>query len=380
MWRKATPVDGCTPGWSTAGARAALGMHGAPLGPCPQPGLAPSPWAPQRSPPPVCRGGPGCARPPLSGPCRRPGRRPLGCSRCHAWSHPGSSPALHRSAGRRVRPRAPLRAVPRHRRQSGGFAHQLSPVQWPRFHARQRACTLPAGGAGPAGVLPAGASGIISRSECASVSSWGGSPSLPGSPSAMRTSCAASSVGDRGRVLRGAVGCAIAMSLCLRAGDGVRTSCGLPAPVTACFAALAVGVVGCGWGGLTLAPHCTSLQAGAERCSPGPAGRLCARGGLVPPRLRGAFDVRRSPSSGRPLVGWAASPLTGARGVRRWALPLPGYPSLGPGSPGSFATCVVRGCAGVASRHCPFGPCALRAAAHRGVGGWPFRGGGLPPL
>ena len=37
--------------------------------------------------------------------------------------------------------------------------HQPSPVQWLRFHAGQRAGTLPAGGAGPAGALSAGASG-----------------------------------------------------------------------------------------------------------------------------------------------------------------------------------------------------------------------------
>ena len=40
------------------------------------------------------------------------------------------------------------------------------------------------------------------------------------------TSYASSSVGDRGRVLRGAAGSAIAVSLCLRAGGGVRMSRG----------------------------------------------------------------------------------------------------------------------------------------------------------
>ena len=73
---KATPVEGCTPGWSTAGARAARGMRGAPLGPCPLPGLALSPCASRQFPQPVRRGGPGCATPPSSGLCGRPGRRP----------------------------------------------------------------------------------------------------------------------------------------------------------------------------------------------------------------------------------------------------------------------------------------------------------------
>ena len=38
MWRRATPVKGCTPGWSTVGERAARGMRGAPRGPCQPPG------------------------------------------------------------------------------------------------------------------------------------------------------------------------------------------------------------------------------------------------------------------------------------------------------------------------------------------------------
>ena len=59
-------------------------------------------------------------------------------------------------------------------------------------------------------------------------------------------------------------------------------------------------------------------------CTGRPKGEWCARRGLVPPRLQGASDVRRSPSPGRPLVGRAARPLTVARGVRCWALPLPG--------------------------------------------------------
>ena len=251
------------------------------------------------------------------------------------------------------------------------LGHEPSPVQWPRSHAGQRACTLPAGGAGLAGALPAGASGIISRSESASASSGGGSPSLPRSPSALMTSCAASSVRDREPVLRGAVGSAIAVSLCLRAGNGARTSCGCFAPVAARFVARAVGVVGCGWGSLTLAHHRTPPRAGAERCSPGSAGRSCSGGGLVPPRQRGAVGVSRSPSPSRPLGGRAASHLTGARGVRRWALPLPGRPSLGSGSRGPVPMCVGPGCVGVGSWRCPFGACGLRGPVHCG--------GGSPP-
>ena len=90
------------------------------------------------------------------------------------------------------------------------LGHHSSPVQWPRFHAGQRAGTLPAGAAGSAGVLPAGGSRTISRSESAPASSFGGSPSPPLSPSALMTSCAATSCS------------AIVVSLCLRAGDGVR--------------------------------------------------------------------------------------------------------------------------------------------------------------
>ena len=130
------------------------------------------------------------------------------CSRCRVRSHPGSSPAPPNSVGRRVRPRVPPRAALRYRGRAWGgcLGHQPSPVQWPRFHAVQRLGTLPAGGAGSAGVLPVEGSGISSRSESVPAFSCGGSPSPPLSPSAPMTSCAASSVGDRGRVLRGAAG------------------------------------------------------------------------------------------------------------------------------------------------------------------------------
>ena len=86
--------------------------------------------------------------------------------------------------------------------------------------------TLPAGGASSAGALPVEGSGISSRSESVPAFPCGGSPSPPSSPSALMTSCAASSVGDRGLVLRGAAGSAIVVLLCLRAGGGVRMSRG----------------------------------------------------------------------------------------------------------------------------------------------------------
>ena len=99
-------------------------------------------------------------------------------------------------------------------------------MQWPRFGAGQSVGTLPSGGAGSAGAPPVGGSGTASRSESVPASPCGGSPSPSLSPSALMTSCASSSVGDRGRVLRGAAGSAIVVSLCLRAGGGVRMSRG----------------------------------------------------------------------------------------------------------------------------------------------------------
>ena len=94
------------------------------------------------------------------------------------------------------------------------------------FPRVQRVGTLPAGGPGSAGALPAEGSGTASRSESVPASPCGGSPSPSLSPSALMTSCAASNVGDRGRVLRGAAGSAIVVSLCLGAGGGVRMSRG----------------------------------------------------------------------------------------------------------------------------------------------------------
>ena len=89
------------------------------------------------------------------------------------------------------------------------------------------------------------------------------------------TSCAASSVRDRVRVLRGAVGSAIVVLLCLRAVDGVRTSCGCPLPVAAHFFALAMGVVGCWWGSLYAgsAGRCWALLPGLRWALTCPWGR-----------------------------------------------------------------------------------------------------------
>ena len=143
-------------------------------------------------------------------------------------SHPGSSPAPPRSVGRRVRPRVPPRAVLRYRGRARGavWGTSLRGCSGP-VSTRGRGCArcLPAA-QGSAGVMPVEGSRNSSRSQSVPASSCGGSPSPPLSLSALMTWCAASSVGDRGRVLRGAAGPAIVVSLCLRAGGGVRISRG----------------------------------------------------------------------------------------------------------------------------------------------------------
>ena len=107
--------------------------------------------------------------------------------------------------------------------------------------------SLPAGGIGSAGLLSAGGSGTISRSESAPASSCGRSPSSPLSPSALMTSCAASSVGDRGRVLRGAARSAIVVLLASKSrGWGAD----FPWPVHVLWAPWGVGR-----GARTLAPR-----------------------------------------------------------------------------------------------------------------------------
>ena len=121
-------MEGCTPASSTVGARVAPRTRGAPLGPYPTRGPPPFLRALRQSPPPVRRGGPGCARLFPLGLYGRPGRRPPGCSRCRARSHPGSSPAQPRSAGRRSRPSAPPRAALRHQGRVGGALAPFPPV------------------------------------------------------------------------------------------------------------------------------------------------------------------------------------------------------------------------------------------------------------
>ena len=54
------------------------------------------------------------------------------------------------------------------------MGHQPSLVLCPRLHAGQRACALPAGGVGLAGVPFAGAVEITCTLEAESVSAWGG--------------------------------------------------------------------------------------------------------------------------------------------------------------------------------------------------------------
>ena len=112
------------------------------------------------------------------------------------------------------------------------------------------------------------------------------------------TSCAASSVGDPGRVLCWAVGSAIVVWLCLRAGDGVQTSCCCPVPEAARFVAHAVGVVGVCVGELeswlrglvpsvaSRAPLGARLPMGASGAPPPPASRL--RGGQQVSSSRGS--------------------------------------------------------------------------------------------
>ena len=274
------------------------------------------------------------------------------------------------------------------------LGHQPSPVQWPPFHAGQIAGTLPAGGAGSAGAPPVGGSGNASRSESVPASPCGGSPSPSLSPSALVTSCASSSVGDRGRVLRGAAGSAIAVSLCLRAGGGVRMSRGW------CVGALVRCSVWGWWMGI-----------------PG-GGRF--------PALRGASGVRRCPSPGRPtsgagsqgsatrvsrvrsmlacgpstgptactlagrrcsLWGWrkgvpGGSPSIVVRGAWCQALSLPRPPVIWSGQPGFRDPCVPGAVdVGVWTQHRPHSvrPCRPALLAVGVAEGRP-RGGRLPPL
>ena len=197
-------------------------------------------------------------------------------------------------------------------------------------------------------MLPVEGSGISSRPESAPASSCGGSPSPPLSPCALMTSCAASSVGDRGRVLRGATGSAIVVSLCLRAGDGARISRGWR---TCC------GRCGLGSSYAVSAGRRSFVRVGI-RCSPpavrgdpvpGAAGARCPRAVGMSVRVwgPGAVPLACMPCGGCVLRGWWGAvpgggglpPLRGASGVMR--CPSPSRPSSGAGSRGS-ATRVSR--------------------------------------
>ena len=169
MWRKATPGERCTPGWSTAAARRTRDAWSTPR----------TMSAARTSTIPV-----GSTTIPSAG----PPWRPRVCKLTSVWPVWASARGLIQDPALRyaVAQGGACGRVP-HRGQRTGrgccLAHQPSPMQWPRFPAGQRAGTLPAGGAGPASALPAGASGSISRSESASALSGGGGPRRhPGVP------------------------------------------------------------------------------------------------------------------------------------------------------------------------------------------------------
>ena len=354
MWRRATLVVRCTPGWSTAGARAARRMPGALPGPLPLLGPAGFPLVPRRSPLSVRRVGPGCAGPPLFGLCGRPGQQPSGCSRYRAYSDPGSSPAPPRSTGGGRTAACPTAGSTPTSGPGRGccLGHQSSPVQWPRFHAGQRAGTLLAGGVGSAGALAAGGPLIISRLESAFTFSCGGSLSPPLSPSALMTSCAASSVGDQGRVLRGAAGSGCVTSPCLRAGNGVRISRGW------CTC--------CGCGGVWVGePVCWLRELGPS---------------VAPPALPGVCVLVGA--LGAPPIAHLARVVSRERALRRCegrlksgAVPPPAARPLGGLSGSAFRVLWARVRRRGGPTHCPPGLHALWGAAYRGGGGGPFRGG-----
>ena len=260
--------------------------------------------------PPVRRGGPGCPGPLLFGLCGCPGRRPPGCSRCRVWSHPGSSPALPLSAGRRAWLRAPPWAVLRHlgRVRDVAWGNSLLQCSGPISTQGRGWARCPPAGVGSVGTPPAGGPGTISMSESASASSWGGSSSPPLSPSALMTLCAASSVGDRGHVSHGAAGSAIVVSMCLRAGDGVwisRCWC------TCCGRGRAL----VGSSNIGSLARCLCARVEVRRSPYCP----CGTGGPV--LLRGVSEVRRSPVPSCPSSGRAVGvchPRVAGAGARAW--------------------------------------------------------------
>ena len=223
----------------------------------------------------------------------------------------------------------------------------------------------------------------------------GGSPSPSLSPSALMTSCASSSVRDRGRVLRGAAGSAIAVSLCLRAGGGVRMSRGW------CVGALVrcsvwgwwMGIPGGGAfqrceGRLVLGAVPLPVARPPERAArvPRPVCPGCGRCGRVgpapaPQRAPLQAGVARCGGGGRASPGGV--PSTVVRGAWCQALSLPRPPVLWSGQPGFRNPCVPGAVdAGVWTQHRPHSvrPCGPALLAVGVAEGRPRGGGCLPPL
>ena len=163
------------------------------------------------------------------------------------------------------------------------------------------------------------------------------------------TSCAASSVGDRGRVLLGAVGSAIVVLLCFRAGNGVRTSCGCPVPVAVRLIARAVGVVGCGWESLIVGPTgwCRALHPGLCLASAFPLGRQVLPLHRPPVCGSGSQSLFRPPGSG------------GGRGIQS---PLPVRPGWC-GWPHCVCSCELAMHAAGMARGAPRGGAVCRSGA-----------------
>ena len=222
---------------------------------------------------------------------------------------------------------------------------------------------------------------------------WGVS-SPPLSPSALMTSCAASSVGDRGRVLRGAAGSAIVVSLCLRAGGVVRISrgrCTCSGPGGAWVGELVRWFRGpC----VRVVIRCSSPAVRGDPLARGVRARalsflrLSSSWGLLGPNVhvlwarvcRHALWGLRAAGvvEGRLRGGW---PATVVRGVWCQALSLPWSPALWGGQPGyrnPYAPGAVGACVG--TRHPNrVRPRALALRAVTVAEGRP-RGGCLLPL
>ena len=186
------------------------------------------------------------------------GRLPR-CSRCRAWSHPGTSPAPHRGARRRMRLRIPLQAGPRCWRQVGGVALGTSPL-WCSAAVSMRG------------------RGLVRLDQLLVRVLRGGFPaaalnSQP--PDDLRRPVQRRRLGVCFAWGRGLSHSCVTVP---ESRDGVQTFCGLPLPVLVRFMGPAVGVVGCWWETLALVPQRTPPQVGCEYCRgdqgllPGPCG------------------------------------------------------------------------------------------------------------